>query len=672
MHQTSSREGLMLIDTIWDARQNHGLRLDDYKQYRRFCTKRIQTLRNSCGISQKQKGIKYEAKLPGKDFSITSISEILVIVFATERYWSYAMDLKEQAKLLDFPSSNQKRRHMLKKCKLAQRSASFLQHVAETLFSQRETAEAAPSIKYDTLNTVRITATDILEIRAYVHSLCGMNQYENHLWAEALDHLSNASMRYQERENLALKMGNTIQVAKCQAACSALDPYIRYCRYSLAKEGHDVNALVSLIGESNKSFSQNRDGGSGEDLLQRELNQMLEAIVEKQDDNSSMDNIVNSVPFASGEIHISNRTVGSLFAQAKDLSHSIPLLGEYRTKLVAMHAMVSALSRAEQKSRDDLRSHEEAARKVNSAGLIGNSARNALSKTLSYSCYAHRVAIIRRAFLLLENAEFERKTKQGAGYGFEEIKPTPFKKLHGDKIRLLDKIIQTFREIMSVPIIQEDRETLSRVSISIAQTTARRSNEAGELLASLGKWKEAMAMFQVGLDALNLGGPNRTAKEVIETIWPPSVPTLTIQEVVDLKSSLQGRRAWVSAQMQLSVDSGNRHILPLSHGLFSMEIATISRLANPIVSTKASPLPVPSKPIFFDLAYSEIEMPEMEAYNQMNLKQRSDMPTQNKKGPILSPNKLKKPVAKGENSIQNEKNEKPSISGWLSGLWGRS
>lgn len=82
---------------IQDVQSKHGMRQDEYSRYRHFCTRKLRRCRTNTGEVRRRK-VKWGKK--AKYTAPTGLpldKQMLVALFAVERSWAYAMELRKEA-----------------------------------------------------------------------------------------------------------------------------------------------------------------------------------------------------------------------------------------------------------------------------------------------------------------------------------------------------------------------------------------------------------------------------------------------------------------------------------------------------------------------------------------------------------------------------------------------
>ncbi|KAI9183720.1 signal recognition particle subunit srp68 [Blastocladiella emersonii ATCC 22665] len=709
--ETARAQSLALLATLAEARQTYGLRHDDYERYRSFCTRRIQRLRAASGLCQ-QAGKVFEKK-PIELATVADPRHVLALAFTTERYWAHASDLLEQAKVVDSVSANQKRRHALKKLKNAAASAEKLELIVTELARRAADATAdADAVNPD----LTFHVTDVLEARAYARTMVGRHLVEKHAWQDALDSFVSAKSLY---ENLAkLCADDHTHAALAQAAIDAVEPQVRYCMYTLAKRGQDVDALVRLI--------QSQPATGSDDALQQELDTMLQAATAATAADATRGGQVG-LTFLGEPVPVRSQPIARLVLQARELEAGIAKLDARAQKLAAYQTLISALIQAERLAQRDVAANAEAALKVSTS--TASTAATTLQNVAAALAYARRVHTAQRNLLLLDAKANEPHAngapftvasaalrqpkgakgaagKDGAAVrrrnrsdraqdataetatGTSSSSSAATTKHYTETIRLLETVLQNLTEIADLAPIATHPVGSAAVDQAVRRFRAMRSRQIAIAYAAEHQWAESRAAARAGIAHL---AENRTntdvlasaGDDVVEAMFEPAVPTLADAALAELEADLTARAGAYTTAQQLLAEAGKGKAkggkadadtaaagpdaaTPLSHALFSVRPATEGTVLQ---AARPRPLPMPAKPVFFDLAYNEIDFPDLDAVDEAPVHQQQ----QARETPKAKPAKTQaaKKSAAAPAQAKQEEESASGITGWLGGLWGR-
>ncbi|KAJ3369957.1 signal recognition particle subunit srp68 [Allomyces arbusculus] len=634
---------LALLATLADARATYGLRHDDYARYRAFCTRRIQRLRAASGMRQaKGRAGKYDPK-PINAETANDIKHVLALVFTVDRYWAYAMDLAEQAKLVDEVSANQKRRHMLKKLKLAASSAEHLEQVIVELAKRAKDTDGAEDA------TLQFSLTDVLEVRAYAHEMNGRYLFEKHLWQEALDHFLGAKSVY---ENIAKVTPDATHAALCQSAMDVLDPQLRYCTYHLSKRGHDVDALVELIASGRRA---NPDA----DHFQRELDALLAT-------SDTTDSAATTLTFLGTTVTVRNAAVARAIAQARDLADSVPLI-EPNQRVPVLQTLITTLLHAEKLARKDLDADVAAKQKV--ATSTADSTTRGLQVTHTYLAYARRIFTAHRNLALLadraaEDADRARAAALPAAASTMAASAPTTKKRLSENVRLFDNILANLAEARALPHVAADARACAAIDARAIEFRARRARDLALAYVSAGKYPDAKAVFARAVE--HLDSIDLDAEEGVEWGDAPALPTAN-GGLATLRADLEGRAAWTDS-MRVLAPVRDAAAPPVSHAPAAAR-TVLDGASNAMPVVRVHPLPVPAKPVFFDLAFNAIEFPDLGAEQEVTEKRAEGKRAA--KTDAVKVVKQEQAEAEKEEEVPVEQEAKPLLAGWFGGLWGR-
>ncbi|KYQ91500.1 signal recognition particle 68 kDa subunit [Tieghemostelium lacteum] len=210
-----------VLNTTQSSQIQFGLRVQDYKKYRHYCSKRIQKLR------------KQIRKLYGKKGYIQKIQEtkqindqryLLIMLFKTERAWSYGMDLKAEYEQGTNPRAGF---HM------SRRFAKAALHATEFEKYCRELADQST----------------IIEAQAYAswhRSSLLLNKED---WTKALEEITIARTIYDGLSNLGDHSQKDLYLKRIEES----DQIIRFCKYNL----RSIDNTTLVKEQSNLNLTSN-------------------------------------------------------------------------------------------------------------------------------------------------------------------------------------------------------------------------------------------------------------------------------------------------------------------------------------------------------------------------------------------------------------------------------
>jgi hypothetical protein len=215
---------LPIYEYVREAQLQHGLKYDDYRQYRSYCSRRIHRIRRSLNVHQ---GIAPSAKARHqRGRKLMNISNLMVLeagekvpeyaermlvipLFLAERAWSYAMQLKQET-----AECPRKRFHLIRRLeKAAQHATRFekLCHDPESPCTDRTKKEAT----------------------AYAAYMNGLYKMERENWAEAKEHFYNCLTLYSA---LSLSVSKDNYLEQYRLRIEELKASLRYCTFTLGEK----------------------------------------------------------------------------------------------------------------------------------------------------------------------------------------------------------------------------------------------------------------------------------------------------------------------------------------------------------------------------------------------------------------------------------------------------
>ncbi|KAJ1987478.1 signal recognition particle subunit srp68 [Dimargaris cristalligena] len=199
-----------IISYVHDARTTNGLRQQDYIRYRRFCTKRLHSVRKSLHLAEVSKKATAPQAITADHVSDNSQC-LLTLLLEAERAWSYAQELKESSNASGEP---RQRYHHLRRLRKAI-------YYAQALLNGTSLLEQMPTLR--------------LEAYAYFLNLHSLVQLAQGNWSVALDILTVT-------RHIFMHLGRSAgpqYLEQCHSFIDELDPQIRYCAYKLRLENSD-------------------------------------------------------------------------------------------------------------------------------------------------------------------------------------------------------------------------------------------------------------------------------------------------------------------------------------------------------------------------------------------------------------------------------------------------
>ncbi|KAL7753325.1 signal recognition particle subunit srp68 [Sorochytrium milnesiophthora] len=700
---------MQVLETVNDARQTYGLRQDNYERYHAFCTKRLQRLRSTTNTKQQQKGkdfVKIEIT-PDKVtnvkyvpdafftsllfFSVGILTVLLsILLFTAERHWAYGMQIQQEMKLVDEVDGRRKHHHMMRKFKLAAQAAQTFYDVCAQLASAAAAAAAAGSgdREQESLSDsdrmdvdvdgdadtskqsqrqkkkkqpLQLSSLSLMEAQAYASVMKGYYAFEKHDWSDGLESFLAARTIYEKLAKIATSPHHE---ALCQAAIDAIDPNIRFCGYNLSKQtkgsrsAADVDALVEMYKskQSNAGF----------------VDSQMEAMLAET--GANQDNRMSSVRFRGQDITIKNTSVGRHVAQVHELIGSTwRLLDNNPTSAVPLFgSIITTCQSAERLAQADIEQDRAASQKI--ATSKGRAVSQQLEMLQAFLAYCRLVTSMQRNVIFARTAADQERTLFNPVDNLSSASPLVDR--NSELVGICDSIAQNLSELRDIPALSGDTSYLNEIQAKQAYYRAYRCQALATVYVAHKKYAEALALYQKAqeymstarLEMHRITFPTGTQNDTAPAIPGPAAGS---DEITKMEERLRGRTTWVKTKYVLSKQRAQPALalappasLPL---MFNFDIAEDASRpgALRLVALPPPTFAVPAKPMFLDLAYNEIAMPDF-ADKLSDGAPRAAEPSKPK------PTKPAPPAsetAEKHGTGEQEEQKKSKLGGWLGGLW---
>lgn len=227
MAETELHIELPIYESVRECQLQHGLKYDDHRQYRSYCSRRLHRIRRSLNVHQSIPSTakaRHQRARKLMDVSNTMVLEagekkddyaqrmLIIPLCLAERAWSYAMQLKQE--VAEYP---RKRFHLVRRLKKAAEFATKFEklvHDPESPCSERTKKEAT----------------------AYAAYMNGLYNMEREQWAEAKDNFNNSLFLYTA---LSLSVKNEQMIEQYRLRIEELRASLRYCTFTLGEKPKD-------------------------------------------------------------------------------------------------------------------------------------------------------------------------------------------------------------------------------------------------------------------------------------------------------------------------------------------------------------------------------------------------------------------------------------------------
>ncbi|KAJ0402520.1 hypothetical protein ATCC90586_002690 [Pythium insidiosum] len=562
-----------ILETVKAAQLQNGLRHRDFQRYRQYCSRRLCRIRKSTKFTHG----KGKAFVPRKvDAETATDARLLYLpLYSAERAWSYAMQLKEDdnaEKLEHGEDANSRIKFHL---------AGRLRKAAE--WSQRLAEICA----------VKADARTSLEAEAYAAFMSGNYAFHREEHDRALDKFATARRIYADLS----QVGSLSQQELFRASVDELEPFIRFCEHRLALKGGSSSQL---------DLSSSGDSASNA-LLQSKIDHvLLEARKKKAATLATISWKQKQIAVPTQEIGLALLRPDEIAAKLEQLSPSdekkreavfLELLSAYDTTLSLIKAQLTTL---QQQSK--------------SGSALVHSDIEALEALDEYVRFLKRTRQVERTiavFKQLRAASGQRPQQQQQ----QQI---------GDLMHVLDMLVQSVGEILKVPGLHESEKLrAAKYTAYLALFKSIRAATIAQSYLQGRKFSEALALYQYASGFLG------EAEETLSI--HPAATDVVLQELSkDLADELVGAQTRTKAQSllfaskqqdavrrnleQLQLDDASKAKAAKRPSLLERQDefngGTASGL-HELLRLPPSFEAVPSKPLLFDMAFNELEFPDI-------------------------------------------------------------
>ncbi|KAL3701446.1 hypothetical protein R1sor_019468 [Riccia sorocarpa] len=227
-----------VLQLIKTAQFQHGLRLGDYKRYRRYCTARLMRLYKSLNFKHGR------GKYIRKDITeatVTDVRYLHVVLYSAERAWSYAMEIKSSGA----GANARQQAHLIRRLTKAAKWADLLNRLCSEKADSRTGLEALAYAEQMRGNLLLERGTD---------------------WETALKKFKSARPAPSRKVYDELgKFGDVENQVMCRQRVEELDSMIKFCMYEMGRADLKGSDLLGLSTQEGPAF----------DLLQSKLEAVM-------------------------------------------------------------------------------------------------------------------------------------------------------------------------------------------------------------------------------------------------------------------------------------------------------------------------------------------------------------------------------------------------------------
>ncbi|KAJ5601301.1 hypothetical protein N7510_010835 [Penicillium lagena] len=576
----------------------------DYNAYRAHTTRRLHKLRKKLGQTT-AKGRKYTAKPPvgaenvGSNVAYVSIvsfscyltnllcscSYVHLLLLGSERAWAHAMNMKSthsadpSAKGL----SGTARRHIISRLTKA---TGYAQHLVSLLHDQ---------------STSGASDIDILEARAYSATISGALWLEKRKWEQCLHDYSIARVIY-------TALGQQVKKDAFRDLLSGtVDPSLRYAAYQMKlPRSKPTSSLAIEFFPSDSKMRSEVEKIDPSCLAE-------EAAGTRRTAEGEVQELPGSITWRSRTVALEDASISQALAAAAAAETSLTSwLANNSGRSANSKDKAAAYDNVIIASQDAVDATKTAIDDLASEGVDpGDKRMQSLQITrtaVNYTLVGWRVGRNRvlcgeqdgLSFEEEESAKGKKGAKRPAGNG---------KKLNKlrERVVLYDSTLQSLEFILELPGVAADSAFVQELDARRHYFRALRCLALGRSHSVLGRSTEALALFSQALDLVNSAATSQSTD-------PKGPPKLDVSRAqvgtleLTLRELVAQYRGLVTLEKLTAEDAsqsaGQRPLVERLHQFAGAQ----TDLRN-LVPYPPQMLPVPVKPLFFDVAWNYIDYP---------------------------------------------------------------
>lgn len=407
-----------------------------------------------------------------------------------------------------------------------------------------------------------------LEAEGYVAWIHGTLHFELQLWRSAIEFFKKAQLIYEKLASALNEEDATLYRQKSEE----ITPSLRYCAYNLGEA-----TAAELL--------QLRSQVHGE--LLKNLDILVDQTVKHNTD------AMNEVKWRNRSFPVKSEKVRSFLLADRDLEKSFVNASIVdNINLIEQHLM--DCKDAITVVRDECKSDPVA---KSGDGI------SATQILLHYLSYIRLNRTIQRNHLLIEVARKDAESNWSAEESKKLENSSIQRTKYQDRTRLYEIIIQNLMEMEQLPISEYDSEFAFEIQSKIKAYQALRCYSIGENLSTVGRWGDTVKLYERAVQLAN------TALKC------NSIETIVADELNRLVEAVESSRMIIQAKSMFEPESSDKKDSkkpPLIDRLdeYFEDPSLITKQPN-LVDVPPSMIPIPCKPLFFDLALDMAKFPSL-------------------------------------------------------------
>ncbi|KHN74094.1 putative signal recognition particle subunit SRP68 [Toxocara canis] len=414
--------------------------------------------------------------------------------------------------------------------------------------------------------TARLTntadAATKLEAQAYNAWMTGCLYFEMKQWKMALDYLKTAR-------------------------CREIQPQMRYCEFNCGDDANTDAAMSEMINMRLKL-------GGDEGTLQDDFDKLIAEMRTKASLDSECE-----IHWANESIAVKNDSVKQLMRAVEQFDTQLQQTVSHDDKLALYEQLLGSI-------RDTIQSWNEEMKKTGGAasGTRVDIMPSSVHLITAYLDFIRLTKTIERYLLIVSHTRTQAEKK---------AKPQ-------DLLRLYDSVIEDCNEIQQLPGASANEQIKSAFHATTEYCRAFRCYYMAEAYANLSKWRDAVALYDRAMQrcssAISSVHSNKHSAYLKESAEDELKELL--KQITSAKYTTQANRlAEAAGETKEEGNGGAADTRPLIETLDEYRKISPEDLLKPepnvcIVPMPPQFIPMPNKPMFFDLALNHIKMPDLE------------------------------------------------------------
>ncbi|CAP39592.2 Protein CBG23435 [Caenorhabditis briggsae] len=457
----------------------------------------------------------------------------------------------------------------------------------------------------------RFDAPTKLEAQAYAAWMRGMCAFESRNWQKASESLKLAKTVY---EKLAEATNNTTLSSLFKGRCREIQPQLRLCEFNIAESPGAVGTMTELM----ELRMQMGEGG-----------------------DSSVDKLISEMRASATSAEFVTIEWGGMKSTVDD-DKAKQVIQEWKQTEIELaqcqtpKERMALFEKATADTRDAIDRISDIIRRKSISGILK------MNGTAS------------RYLAIIDNTKSEKKNKPQ------------------DLLRLYDSVIEIYKEVSETPGAEYDKNLIEAFEVKVEYYRAFRCFYMSSSYSALHKYSEAAALFDRTLSRIQEA--EGKLKKLKSNFY---ITNETAQSLNELRSEvdaakISARAARLAAAAgDIKTDSEVAKTIderPLLETVnewrqWNVRESLRDKKTIPVASLPPAFIPMPNKPIFFDLANFHLTMPDVEDRLEKLQKDRdAQTPKKTGKGGSAAPNTSASKEGEGQQGISG------MVTGWF---WGK-